>query len=228
MNAQEMVSRCSRAAEEFDRHEDRSDGLQVMESICGGLTLIRDSLYARVHADVERRMGMDSMLSPLSEEKSERVTKLEIEIYQIVVAAGAAQSKGYVGDGSWFRDWLAQFRLGRVDANGRAGRRMSYYTSKSANDQRLAFSNILAATQPEASRAPLILLRLVPAAVRIATALAFGKSVDAQQWRYEQTEILPSIPDCCRCHGKLLENGEQCAMCGNPLWTYEWLTNADG
>ncbi len=105
---------------------------------------------------------------------------------------------------------------------------MSYYVSKPANDQRLAFSNILATTQPEASRAPLILLRLVPAAVQIATALAFGKSADARQWRHEQTEILPSIPDCHRCHGKLLENGEQCTMCGNPLWTYEWLTNADG
>ena len=202
--------------------------MRVIESICGGLTLIRDAVYARVHADVERRMGMDSMISPLSEEKSERTTKLEIEIYQIVVAAGAAQAKGYIADGNWFRDWLAELRLGQVDSNSRAARRMSYYVSKSANDQRLAFSNILATTLPEASRAPLILLRLVPAAVQIATALAFGKSVDAQQWRHEQTEILPSIPDCYRCHGKLLENGEQCTMCGNPLWTYEWLTSADG
>ena len=105
---------------------------------------------------------------------------------------------------------------------------MSYYVSKSADDQRLAFGNILATALPEASRAPLVLLRLVPAAVQIATALAFGKSADAQQWRHEQTEILPSIPDCYRCHGKLLENGEQCTMCGNPLWTYEWLTDVDG
>ena len=228
MNAQEIVSRCSTAAEEFDHHEHRSDGLQVIESLCGGLTLIRDAVYARVHADVERRMGMDSMIFPLSEEKSERTTKLEIEIYQIVVAAGTAQAKGYVSDGNWFRDWLAELRMGHVDSNSRAARRMSYYVSKPADDQRLAFGNILATALPEASRSPLILLRLVPAAVQIATALAFGKSVDAQQWRHEQTEILPSIPDCYRCHGKLLENGEQCTMCGNPLWTYDWLTNADG
>ncbi len=228
MNAQEIVSRCSIAAEEFDRHEQRSDGLRVIESLCGGLTLIRDAVYARIHADVERRMGMDSMIFPLSEEKSERTTKLEIEIYQIVVAAIGAQAKGYVIDVNWFRDWLAELRLGHVDSNSRAARRITYYIGKPANDQRLAFSNILATAQPEASRAPLILLRLVPAAVQIATALAFGKSVDAQQSRHEQIEILPSISDCDRCHGKLLENGEQCTMCGNPLWTYEWLTNADG
>ena len=228
MTIQEMLTRRSTAAEEFDHHEQRSDGLQVIESLCGGLTLIRDAVYARVHSDVERRVGMDSMIFPLSEEKSERVTKLEIEIYQIVVAAGAAQARGYVADGDWFRDWLAQLRMGHVDSNSRAARRISYYVGKSANEQRLAFGNILVTAQPEASRAPLILLRLLPAAVQIATALAFGKSVDAQHWRREQTEALPSISDCYRCHGKLLENGEQCAMCGNPLWTFDWLTNVDG
>ena len=224
MNAQEIVSRCSTAAEEFDHHEHRSDGLQVIESLCGGLTLIRDAVYARVHADVERRMGMDSMIFPLSEEKSERTTKLEIEIYQIVVAAGAAQARGYVADGNWFRDWLAELRMGHVDSNSRAARRISYYVEqvgqRSAAGLRQHPGHGPARGQPSA----LILLRLVPAAVQIATALAFGKSVDAQQWRHEQTEILPSIPDCYRCHGKLLENGEQCTMCGNPLWTYEWLT----
>ena len=228
MNGGKTVSRCSTAAEEFDRHEQRGDGLRIIESLCGGLTLIRDAVYARVHSDVERREGMDSMIFPLSEEKSERTTKLEIEIYQIVVAAGAAQARGYVVDGIWFRDWLAQLRMGRVDSNSRAAHRIAYYVSKPAHDQRLAFSNILATALPEASRAPLILLRLIPLAVQIAAALAFGKSVDGQQWRHEQIEILPSIADCYRCHGKLLENGEQCAVCGNPLWTYEWLTNADG
>ena len=162
MNAQEIVSRCSTAAEEFDHHEQRSDGLRVIESICGGLTLIRDAVYARVHADVERRMGMDSMIFPLSEEKSERTTKLEIEIYQIVVAAGTAQAKGYVTDGKWFRDWLAELRMGHLDSNSRAARRMSYYVDKSADDQRLAFSNILATTLPEASRGPVDLAAAGP------------------------------------------------------------------
>ena len=228
MKSQEISSRCSTAAEEFGQHEHRSDGLRIIESISGGLTLIRDAVYARVHFDVERRMGRDSLIFPLSEEKAERATKLEIEIYEIVVAAGAVQARGYVSDGNWFRDWLVDLRMGTVDGNSRVARRLVYYASKPPDEQRLAFSNILATAQPEASRAPLVLLRLVPEAVQIATALAFGRSADAQQWRHEQVEMLPSIADCYRCRGKLLENGEQCTVCGNPLWTYEWLTNSDG
>jgi hypothetical protein len=228
MNAQEIFSRCSAANEEFDHHEQRSDGLRVIEGLCAGLTLIRDSVYDRVHADIERRMGFDSMIAPLSEEKSERIAKQEIEIYQIVVAAETAIAQGYVSDGNWFREWLRRLRLGEIDSNSRVALRISYYCSKSANDQRLAFGNILAATLPEASRAPLILLRLLPFAVQIATALGFQNSVDAQSYRHEQAEILPSILDCHHCHGKVLDNGEQCAMCGNPVWNYEWLTAADG
>jgi hypothetical protein len=228
MNVQEMTSRCSVSADEFDRHEHRSNGLQVIESICGGLNLLRDAFYSRVHSDVERRMGMDSMIFPISEEKSERTTKLEIEFYQVVVSAAAAEAKGYVVDAGWYRDWLARLRLGEFDDTSRPARRIAYYVSKTATEQRLAFSNILATIMPEASRAPLILLRLLPAAVQIATALAFGKSEDALSWRHEQIEVLPSIVDCHRCRGKLLENGEQCTMCGNPMWTFEWLTTADG
>jgi hypothetical protein len=118
--------------------------------------------------------------------------------------------------------------LGDFDAASRPARRIAYYVSKPATEQRLAFSNILSVAMPEATRAPLILLRLLPPAVQIATALAFGKSEDALVWRHEQVEIMPSIVDCHRCHGKLLENGEQCTMCGNPLWTFEWLTALDG
>ena len=227
MNTQEIVSRCSAAAEEFDRKEHRGDGLQVIESVCGGLTLIRDTFFARVHKDVEIRVGMDSMVSPISEEKTEHTTKQEIEIYQVVVSAAAAEAQAYVTDGGWYRDWLAQLRLGTFDAESRIARRIAYYAGKSANDQRLAFSNVLATVLPESGRAPLILLRLLPPAVQIATALAFGKSADALRWRHEQVEILPAIADCHRCHGKLLENGEQCQMCGNPLWTFGWMTSAD-
>ena len=91
----------------------------------------------------------------------------------------------------------------------------------------MAFSNILAAALPEALRAPLILLKLMPLAVQVATAQAFGKSADATQWRREQSNILPAIADCHQCHGELLESGEQCETCGNPIWTFEWLTMAD-
>jgi hypothetical protein len=227
MNALGIVSRCPAAAEEFDRHEHRADGLGVLGSLSEGLTLIRDAVFARVHADVERRIGTDSMLFPLSEEKAERSAKREIEIYQVVVAADAALARGYVSDGDWFREWLSAIRLGDADTNGRSALRISYYVSQSANDRRLAFGNILATILPEASRAPLVLLRLLPGAVQIATALAFQNSPDAQQFRHEQKEILPSIADCHRCRGKVFDNGEQCPMCGNPLWTYDWLNQAD-
>ncbi len=228
MNAQEMVSQCSAAAEEFDFHEHRGDGLQVIEGLCGGLTLIRDAFFDRVHSDVEIRVGKDSIMLPISEEKTERTTKVEIEAYQVAVSAATADVGGYVNEADWYREWLTRLRLGGRDTESRAARRILYYAGKSATDQRLAFSNVLATVLPESASAPLILLRLLPLAAQIATALAFGKSADAMQWRHEQREILPSIDDCYHCHGKLLENGEQCAMCGNPIWNFEWLTVADG
>ena len=227
MTAQEIVDRCSAAAEEFDQHENRGDGLQIIERICGSLTRIRDSFFDRVHSDVEIRVGRDSMIMPVSEEKTERTTKLEIEVYEAVVSADAAAERGYVSDGAWYRDWLARIRLGNIEPDSRAARRLAYYAGKSTTEQRMAFSNILAAALPEASRAPLILLKLLPLAVQAATAQAFGKSADAMQWRHEQTEILPAISGCHQCHGALLDNGDQCDMCGNPVWTFEWLTSAD-
>jgi hypothetical protein len=227
MNAQEIVDRCTAAAEEFDRHERRSDGLQVITSISGGLTLVRDTFFNRIHSDVEVRVGKDSLLFPISEEKAEQTTKLEIEVYEVAVSAVAAAASNYVADGDWYRDWLARLRLGSIDQDSRAARRIAYYAGKTRDDQRLAFSTVVATVLPEAARSPLILLRLLPLAVEVVTALAFGKSADARQRRHEQTEILPGIADCHRCRGKVLDNGEQCEMCGNPLWNFEWLTNAD-
>jgi hypothetical protein len=227
MDAQEIVDRCSVAAQEFDGHERRGDGLQIITSISGGLTLIRDTFFNRIHGDVEVRVGKDSLFFPISEEKAERTTKLEIEVFQVAVSAAAASSRGYVTDGAWYRDWLARLRLGSIDPDSRAARRIAFYADKAVDQRRLAFSNVVAAALPEAVRAPLILLRLLPLAVEVSTALAFGKSADAMQLRHDQTEILPSIADCHHCHGNLLENGELCEMCGNPLWNFEWLNNAD-
>ncbi len=228
MNAQEISGRCESAAEDFARHEHRKDGLQIIEDICGGLTLLRDAMFARMHADVERRIGLDSMVAPISEEKVGRAAKTEIEIFQVAVAAAVAGEKGYIADASWFREWLMQLRLGAIAPESQAAKRLASYAVKSCSEQRMAFGNVIAATLPEANRAPLVMMRLVSPAVRIATALAFGRSADALVWRHEQIEHLPSISDCYHCHGKLMENGEQCSMCGNPLWTFEWLTTSDG
>jgi hypothetical protein len=118
------------------------------------------------------------MIMPVSEEKTERTTKLEIEVFQVVVSAEAAESKGYVSDDVWYRDWLARLRLGNFEPDGRAARRIAYYADRSQTERRNAFSNILAQALPEALRAPLILFKLLPLAVEVATAQAFGKSAE--------------------------------------------------
>ena len=181
MNAQEIVSQCSAAAEEFNLSQRRDDGLQVTESLCGGLTLVRDTFFDRVHADVEICVGKDSILLPISEEKTERATKMEIEAYLVAVSAATADERAYVADPAWYRDWLARLRLENRDPEGRVARRVVYYAGKSATDQRLAFSNVLATVLPESARAPLILLRLLPLAAQVITALAFGRSDDAMR-----------------------------------------------
>ena len=74
---------------------------------------------------------------------------------------------------------------------------------------------------------PLVLFQLLPLAVRIVTALAFGDHACARDARNSQVAHLPSIRYCRQCRGEVLENGEQCEQCGNPLWEYKWLTAAD-
>jgi hypothetical protein len=243
VESQELLERRGRAVEDFDRHGPipfgPSDGCsspggsfhgagRVIESLSAGLSQLRDILYTRIHDDVERRIGMDSMMMAVSEEKSRQLIKQEIEIFQIVNSAAAVHSRSYLpGDDSWYLGWLTEYRLGDVHNDARVVKRLDFYRLRSPSEQRLAFSNALMAILPEARRAPLIMYRLVPPAVRIVTALAFGKTADAQECRREQAEHLPSILDCHHCHGTLLENGESCSMCGNPLWNYEWLTASD-
>ena len=151
MNVQEIVSQCSAAAEEFNLNQRRDDGLQVTESLCGGLTLVRDTFFDRVHADVEVCVGKDSIFLPISEEKTERTTKMEIEAYLVAVSAATADDRAYVADAAWYRDWLVRLRLENRDADGLAARRVVYYAGKSATDQRLAFSNVLATVLPESA-----------------------------------------------------------------------------
>jgi hypothetical protein len=66
MAAEDSVQRRQQAIEEFNQHLHRGDGARVAGNLAGGLTLLRDMLYVRVHDDVELRVGMDSMLSPVS------------------------------------------------------------------------------------------------------------------------------------------------------------------
>lgn len=214
--------------EEFNRHENRDDGAHVAGSLAGGLTVLRDSLYARMHDDVETMVGRDSMLLPVSDEKTEKLTKAEIELYQIAESAAAARERRYVRtDDEWYLQWLTRLRLGEAQAEARVVDRLTHYRSKTPDGLRLAFTNVLAGALPESSRAPLVLFRLLPLSVRIATALAFGDHLSASEARNQQVAYLPAIADCDQCGGKVLENGEQCRGCGNPLWEFQWLMTVD-
>jgi hypothetical protein len=140
----------------------------------------------------------------------------------------AVATRRYVGsEDDWYLDWLSQIRLGPIRADGRVAKRLAYYRSKTPDERRLAFGNVLATALPESRRAPLVMFRLLASCVQIATAIAFGKQEDATEWRKQQIGHLPAIHDCFRCRGQLLPNGEQCPECGNPLWHFDWLTSID-
>jgi hypothetical protein len=225
MSAEERAKRRAEAAAEFDRHEKRDDGTRVTNSLGDGLVLLRDAFFNRVHGDVERVFGMDSMLLPVAVLKSEANTNMEIEIYQIVEGVLDARENRYVsGDDTWFMNWVARLRLADMAEPPAVVQRLAFYAERSADDRRRAFLSRLQQVLPEVGRAPLVMFRLLPLAISIAVALAFGDHPRAEETRKRQITWLPSIADCHACHGRLLENGEKCQHCGNPFWKYDWLT----
>jgi hypothetical protein len=225
MSAEERAKRRAEAAAEFDRHEHRTDGARVTNSLGDGLMLLRDAFFNRVHGDVEKVFGLDSMLLPVAVLKSEANTNLEIEIYQIVEAALDARANRYLAsEDSWFMEWLTRLRLADSAASPAVTQRLAYYAERSADDRRRSFLSRLQQVLPEAGHAPLVMFRLLPLAISIAVALAFGDHPRAEETRKRQVTWLPSIADCHSCHGGLLENGEKCQHCGNPFWKYDWLT----
>ena len=221
----ECLARRAAAAVELQEQEPELPAEQVTHSLVYGLNTLRNLLFQRIHEDVEANFGRDSMLLPISVEESERVAKCEIETYQIAVTALTIQERGYLrSDVKWFVKWLAELRLGEDVQDTKLRRRIRQYLAMSSEDaQRLDFSRHLETVFPEASRAPLILCRLFPLSIRIVSAVAFGHHLDAAEWRNRQTFWLPAIGDCHDCHGRPLDNGEQCPVCGNPIWTYHWL-----
>ncbi len=225
MSAEERAKRRAEAAAEFDRRENRSDGARVTNLLGDGLSVLRDSFFNRVHGDVEKEFGLDSMLLPVAVLKSEANTNLEIEIYQTVEAVLGIRGNHYLtSDDSWLMKWLARLRLADSAELPAVVQRMAFYAERSADDRRRAFLSRLQQVLPEAGRAPLVMFRLFPLAVSIAVALAFGDHPRAEETRKRQVTWLPSIADCHSCHGRLLENGENCQHCGNPFWKYDWLT----
>lgn len=228
MTERDPSNSLAEAVEEFNRHEQREDGARVVGCLLGGLTLLQRSMYDRVHIDVEREIGADSMTKPLSEMKASRRTTREIEAFQIAESAAAARELSYVGGtDEWYLQWLSALRLEgrRLDIEIR--QQCLDYLAKSADARRLAFSDALGRVLPESRRAPLVLFRLLPMAVRIVTASAFSDRTTAAGLRQQQVAILPAIIDCHECQGRVLECGEACPACGNPLWKYRWLTAVD-
>lgn len=227
MDLEDFSRRQSQSVEEFNQHERRSDGLRVASSLAAGLSVLRDSLFVRMHEDVERVIGRDSMLIPVSELKAQKLTKREIEIYQVVESAAAAREFGYAASLDWYSGWLCRLRQADTQTDPTACTRLPEYLGEPAEKRRARFESVLSKVLPESTRAPLVVFLLYPLCVQIVTAQAFADHARAARLRQSQVAILPVILDCRSCHGKVLENGEQCAGCGNPLWKFSWLTAAD-
>lgn len=222
---EDRIKRRSEAATAFDQQHGRQDGAQVVNSLADGLSALRDLLYARAHGDAEHPIGLDSMMISAAALMQPELGRNEIELYQIAESAAMVADSRYLGEGNaWYLDWLARLRLGAAQKNPAVTNRLSHYLSKSPDDRRRAFSQILERTLPEAGHAPLVIYRLFPLAVWTATALAFGDHQGAEAARKRQIAILPGIADCPHCHGRVLANEEKCLQCGNPFWSYEWLT----
>jgi hypothetical protein len=215
------------AAGEFNRHERRQDGDRIVRGLTAGLDSLRDAFYLRIHRDVQQTVGHDSMLMPVSELKAEQQTEEEIEVYQAAEAAEAASRHGYVtgGGDEWFLLWLARLRLG--ERAPEVEERLRDYYGRSSEQRALSLTNALAAVLPESMQAPLVLFRIAPLAVELAVALAFDDQATASVLRQEQRTLLPPIAYCQDCHGEVLALGEQCQVCGNPLWKHKWLTAID-
>ncbi len=225
MSQEDLASRRATAAAELNEHGHRQDGERIVTSLDAGLRTVRDLFFTRVHVEVEKEYGMDSMLSPISLVKSELRTKAELECYQVAEAAAEARSSRIIpGSGDWFATWLARLCMGEQSRTEAVVQRLAHYASREPDDRRRAFATVLEKTLPEARHAPLIIYRLLPLAVSIVTDVALGEHLRGVEARKRQTTLLPSITDCPQCQGNLLENGEQCALCGNPMWKFEWLT----
>jgi hypothetical protein len=214
--------------QEFAAHSGRADAAQVVTALAGGLGLLNDLVYFRLHDDVERVFGTDSMLMPVSESKSRRTTKCQIELYQIAESAAAAREFGYLpADETWYVPWLAKLRLEQSPLDPKHCERIEGYLSTTGHARQLALTDILALVLPESRRAPLVLFSLFPLAVQIVTALAFGDPRRAKQLRAAQLAQLPALAGCRQCRGRILESDQRCPACGNPLWETRWLVSVD-
>jgi hypothetical protein len=213
---------------EFDAQTRRRDGASVVPRLVAGLAQIRDALYPRLHQDVERFVGKDSMQMPVSVIRAAQQLMREINLYQAAEAAGAVIEFGYLTESRpWLVPWLARLLLGEKTLEAGQERRLADYQAQSPEQRRRTFVNALARALPESVQAPLVLFSLLPLAIRIAVAQAFTDHSRAAQLRRQQVAVLPAIADCPQCRGRVMESVEACPSCGNPVWKYEWLRAVD-
>ena len=205
------------------------DAAHVVASLSDGLDLLVDLFFNRVDRDVEQHFSMDSMLIPPSTageiQASMRAHRL-VDVYVGVVAAEEARYRNYVDDDQWFRHWLYGLRSD-TPADESMEKRAARYRELPEDERRLNFASSLERRLPNATKAPLVLYRLFPMAIRMVVAIAFGDNLRAGELRNQQAALLPIIADCHQCHGRPLDNGERCSTCSNPMWAYDWLTAAD-
>ena len=225
MEHADSIDRLDEAAGNFNRRGNRGTGPASAASLANGLTILRETLYLRIHEDVQEQVGIDSMLSPVSEIKAQQRSIAEIEVYQAVESAISVQQAAYVKSGEdWYLPWLMWLRLGEAGRNAQAAERSKLYLSKSSDDRRLAFVRRWLAVCPNREGA----LGPVPSAAawgaNCHSRPGCGDRGAAARLRKEQAAILPAIADCRQCRGEVLECAEQCRACGDPLWKYRWLT----
>lgn len=214
------------ATAELARHAPQVRPVPLIDRLSFGLVQLRDLFVERIHTDVEQEFGLDSMIAPLSpatEVKQVLRAAQEIDVYSSIVACDEVERGGYVNQPQeWFLDWLVNLCLINYD-EAEVAKRLDSYQRLSIDDCRRRFVMNLQRAVPESLRTPLVLFRLVPYAIRIVVATAFGDAARAQQLRRDQQEILPAIRDCHECHGGILANEDHCRCCGNPVWTFAWL-----
>ena len=156
----------------------RNDGDGVAGSLFHGLRVLREAFYLRIRQDVERVIGKDSFLMPVSEMQTRRRTPREIEAFQVPESVAAARQSGYLGErADWYLLWLLRLRLGEQPAGPHVLERCLDYASRSDDQRRLEFSDALVRILPESRKAPLVLFRLYPLALRIVTAGALRTAI---------------------------------------------------
>ncbi|HVU88910.1 MAG TPA: hypothetical protein VHD36_16420 [Pirellulales bacterium] len=213
------------AIQAFNEHEARADGARIVASLAAGFEMLTSLMLDRVAVEPGTRFGVDSMIMPTSFVQGHAIASLESELYQVAVSAEVARARGYLRtDDDWYVRWLINTRLpDRLSEPAVVGR-FALYKAQSPDKRRLSFETALERALPQTAHAPLVLFRLYPLAVEIVTATAFAAPADAIDARKRQRQILPSLADCTACRGALLENGEECPQCGNPIWKFDWLT----